>query len=315
MRRHDGLLLYMGMADAYAMACEFLDRRDNAATFGACETLTRYASNPVYPAHRAGFYTDDTEMSCANARVLIRLGTSAEDVDFADAYVAEFARGGRRAGYSRGLQAVLERAVDGVDFLDRLGAPSAKNGAAMRAVPFGVLPKVSQVLEMATRQARITHDTSEGRFSARAVALMAHYALYESGNMAGILAYCLEHLPPEDVHVYGGVFRRRWDGGTVVERPSGTHWPLSTLAVTTVHAVADLVAHQTSLADMLSRAIRWGGDTDSVAAIAWGVASARFQDEPLPAFLERDLEQGSDHTGAAYLRNLGVELMDAYDFP
>ncbi len=312
MRRHDGLLLYMGMADAYAMACEFVHPQKHADVYCACGDFSRYVSHPTHTAHRAGFYTDDTEMSCANARVLIRLGTSAEDVDFADAYVAEFARGGRRVGYSRGLQAVLEKATDGVDFLDCLGPPSAKNGAAMRAVPFGVLPKVSHVLEMATRQARITHDTSEGRFSARAVALMAHYALYEPGNMAGVLAYCLEHLPPEDVHVYDGVFRRRWDGGPVVERPSETHWPLSTLAVTTVHAVADLVAHQTSLTDMLFRAIRWGGDTDSVAAVAWGIASARFQDEPLPAFLERDLDGGA---GAAYLRQLGAELMDAYGAP
>jgi ADP-ribosylglycohydrolase len=63
---------------------------------------------------------------------------------------------------------------------------------------------------------------------------------------------------------------------------------------------------------ILQKTIEWGGDTDSVCAIAWGIASARYQDEQLPEFLERDLELGRKY-GAAFLKDLGKQLMETYD--
>lgn len=59
---------------------------------------------------------------------------------------------------------------------------------------------------------------------------------------------------------------------------------------------------------MMRRLIDWGGDTDSVAAIAWGIASCRFPDEVLPEFLARDLEPGGAF-GVGFLRGLGERLM------
>lgn len=62
---------------------------------------------------------------------------------------------------------------------------------------------------------------------------------------------------------------------------------------------------------IMRRLLEWGGDTDSVAAIAWGIASSRYQDEVLPEFMERDLEPGSEY-GVAFLKGLGVQLMAKY---
>jgi ADP-ribosylglycohydrolase len=81
----------------------------------------------------------------------------------------------------------------------------------------------------------------------------------------------------------------------------------------TVWAVHTLLTEETSLMGILRRAILWGGDTDSVCAIAWGIASCRYQDEQLPEFFERDLESGRDGKyGPAFLKELGRELMSVY---
>ena len=81
----------------------------------------------------------------------------------------------------------------------------------------------------------------------------------------------------------------------------------------TAHAVHTLLVKQTSLMSILKQIIEWGGDTDTVGAIAWGIASTRYQDEKVPAFLEDELEvHGNLKYGAAYLKTLGKDLMDAY---
>ena len=73
-----------------------------------------------------------------------------------------------------------------------------------------------------------------------------------------------------------------------------------------------VLAQENSLMGILRQVIKWGGDTDSVAAIAWGIASARYQGEKLPELMERDLEGGNARTGTPYLRALGAQLMHKY---
>lgn len=299
-------LLRIGIADAYAAGAEYLKFPRDDQVRKACLEFKRYVGHPTH-GHIPGTYTDDTEMSVANARVLVECEPPYTATMFADAYVREFARGNRRKGYSRGFQSFLESIRSGAEFLAQIRPDSRKNGAAMRATPFGVLPDVQQVLDAATLQARITHDTPEGRFSARAVALMSHFALRERESLREMPDYCLGKLPKEDVRQFGYVFGQKWPGKPV------TSLPHASVGVTTVHAVVDLLVGESaatnSLMTMLERLIRWGGDTDSVAAVAWGIASPRFPNEPLPEFMERDLEQGSAHTGAAYLRDIGEKLM------
>lgn len=295
------MLLYIGMGDAYAAAVEY-----NNTLHDACLMFQQYLSHPT---HRnvPGTYTDDTEMSAANTKVLLQYDEPFTPLMFAEAYVREFQRGGRRNGYSRGFQGLLEYVRTGKELLEKIRPDSTKNGAAMRSVPFGVLPTVEQVLAVATLQARITHDTLEGRFSARAVALMSHAVLYEDMVFLPDLGdYCKKHLPQEDVRRFGYVFSESWPG-TPVKQYTG-----ASVAITTVHAVVDVLARENSLMGIMRRIITWGGDTDSVAAIAWGIASARYQDEKLPAFMERDLEGGNSKTGAVYLRLLGEKLMYKY---
>jgi len=295
--------MYIGMADAYGAACEYL-RPGEGTVRDACLSFQGYLAHPRH-GNPKGCYTDDTEMSAGNIHVLLEEAPYTKAM-FADAWVREFIRGGQRKGYSRGFQSILESVSSGEELLANLYPRSNKNGAAMRAVPFGVLPTVEEVLAVAELQACITHDTPEGRFSARAAALMSHWALYKDRSWQDLPAYCLKHLPPEDIAQFGYIFRRRWSGQKV------RHALRTSVAVATVHAVVDLLVHQPSLTEMLRQIILWGGDTDSVAAITWGIASSRYQQEVLPAFLERDLEEGSALTGAAYLCDLSARLMEKF---
>ncbi len=304
--RNNRMLLFIGIADAYAAATEYIKLPEHESVLRAALIFTNYCAHPTH--HESpGNYTDDTEMSCANARVLIAHSAPYSAEMFADAWVREFLRGGKRKGYSRRFQIFLELVNNGGEFLARIDPRSSKNGAAMRSVPFGALPIIDDVLSVATTQARITHDTPEGIFSARAVALMSHFALYETGSLVELPEYCLRNLPAEDRARYDFVFTKPWPERRVRD------YAEASIAITTVHAALDTIIRQHSLLNILERIIRLGGDTDSVAAIAWGVASARFQDERLPGFMRPYLESGSLTTGAEYLCSLGEQLMDKFD--
>lgn len=296
------LLTYIAMGDAYGMAVEYIKFPRDQHILDECRQFTKYSSHPVHKT-KPGGYTDDTEMSAANTHVL--LGDVFTPLTFADAYVAEFQRGGKRDGYSRGFQAILEKVQTGQEMMDALVPDSDKNGAAMRAVPFGVIKDIPRMLELATMQAKITHDSPVGRFSARAVALMSHFALYVDMPFSEMVKWCIEHLPAEDKE-FSYIFSVPWNGDAV------KGYDDASVGLTTVQAVATLCATKTSLKEILLTAIEWGGDVDSVAAIAWGIASARYQDEVLPEFLERDIEGGNPYTGAQYLTDLGTKLMEKY---
>jgi ADP-ribosylglycohydrolase len=299
------MFVRLATADADALAVEYIRLPRDRVVFDRSLLFLGYEIHPTHQ-HKPGVYSDDTEMSVANARVLIEEHPPYTPLMFANAWVREFQRGGRRKGYSRGFQVLLEKVTSGTELLEAIHPNSDKNGACMRAVPFGVLRTVAEVLEVSTLQARITHDTPEGRFSARAVALMSHFALYESGSFSALSKYCFQHLPKEDLDRFGYVFRHRWSGVPVTRKPHAS------VAITTVHAAVDLLMHGTSLMQMLEQVIRWGGDTDSVAAIVWGIASPRFSNKGLPSFLERDLEGGNPRTGTPYLLEIGTNLMKKF---
>lgn len=309
------LLAYIAMADAYCMSVEYVHpiaRADHIQQALRFEKYVRHPKHNLEP----GQYTDDGEMSCANAHVLLDYSPPFTAKQFAEAYVAEFNRGGQREGYSQGLYSVLKdpktkKGSDLIRALKKHGNKSDKNGACMRASVLGVLPTVGVVLEAATTQARITHDSPVGRFSARAVALMAHFAMYSNAPLAQMGDFCVNKLPDEDLP-YMNIFFEPWEGPVKSDPVSGR-----SVGLATVHAAFHVIETEMtkmlpSLMGMLEQVIQLGGDTDTVAAVVWGIASSRFQNDDLPEFLFQDLEGGSPHTGLPHLINLGTQLMQKY---
>ena len=298
------LLLYIAMADAYGMATEYIKpwNEEDKRVLEESLLFERYVKNPRAGSPVASQYTDDTEMSIANCTVLLSKSKSLSRLDFANEYVKEFNFGGRRKGYSRKFQEILESVKTGEELLAVLKPTSEKNGAAMRAVPFGVIKSTNTLLNTSSLSASVTHDTEIGLFSSRAISLAAHYSFYDSGPLSAIREYILDNLPKEDAK-FQSVVSHPWDGTPVVGNSMGP------VGLTTVAAVLTLVATKSSLMEMLRTAMVWGGDVDSVASIAWGIASSRMQDEALPIFFEESLEMYSNVTGSKRLCAISKELM------
>ena len=174
----------------------------------------------------------------------------------------------------------------------------------MRSVPLGILHDPKEIVKVAGIQASVTHATYGGVNSSATVALMSHYALYDRRSFSSMLGWGGLYCPAFE-H-----FREPWVGPVQDKSKDGKGLGVG---LNTARAVHTLLVEETSLMGIIKRVIDWGGDTDSVASIAWGIASARYQDKVLPEFLERDLEvTGNLKYGPAYLKELGKQLMDAY---
>lgn len=291
------MLLRIAQADAYAVAVEYL-QPEHAPLVEAALQFERYLEHPVLLLG-AGRYTDDTQMSIAVAHALIGR-TNPTVLDFAEAFVRTFSLD-LRGGYSARVGGMLSSSATGFDLLRFGGGNSDFNGAAMRAVPIGVLESPKLIKHVAAKQALPTHDTADAVLSAQAVALMSYYALYTDAPFGDdMLDFLLVHLGEVALDNWRG----RWDGRVTTGGPGK---PVSMCHIT-VRAVITLLREETSLMGIMRRLLKWGGDTDTVAAIAWGIASARYQDEVLPEFFERDLEPAGQF-GVAFLKRKGEDLM------
>ena len=276
------MLVRIAQGDAFGMGVEYIKPEHEPLR----EQALRFEAYGQHPVHRLrpGQYTDDTQMSIAVSEVLLGgayvdhyLG---DERPFAEAFVRCFKRD-PRDGYARGFQSVLESVTDGAELLRKIDPASDKNGAAMRAVPIGVLDRTDEVIMVARCQARSTHDTPGGMLAATRVALMSHYALWEEGSFSELPAW-LAKL---------GFVLDAWDGRPV-EPPD--------VGMKTAAAVCTLCVEQPTLLKIAETAIRWGGDVDTVLAIAWGIAGTRMR-EPLPEFFESGLENGA--YGRDFLRD------------
>lgn len=294
------MLLRIAQADAYAVAYEYVKPKDAPTLKDDLLRFERFYQHPTYHKLAPGSYTDDTQMSLAVIRALMsRTPRLLNGMDFAESFYKTF-KEDPRDGYSRVFQGILEASTSTVNMLDRLDRNSDKNGAAMRSVPLGAISDVLELKRIAKAQAAITHDTQGGRESSQAVALMSHYALYEEGGFEDMIDWCHPHLPGP-FHV----FRTPWEGGVGLKGTDIEGWGIG---MCTAHAVCTLLTTKTNLLDIMRQVIEWRGDTDSVAAIAWGIASARMK-EDVPEFLERDLEKDNPRFNAEYLKLVGREFM------
>lgn len=300
--RNDLMLLRIAQGDAYGMAAEYCKRHHEEDEERLLYEFKQYLPHPAYHKLPPGTYTDDTQMSIANAEVLLAKGRGCKHEDFIEAYFHCFKRD-QRDGYSRGFQMLLEQAKTSDELRLSLKPDSTKNGAAMRSVVLGVEPDPEWVKTLAMRQAGTTHATYEGVTSSVAVALMAHYALYDRRGFSSMPGWLANQFPVFER------FREPWVGPVASKVK---HSPYD-VGINTAWAVHTLLTEETTLLGIMKRLLTWGGDTDSVAAVAWGIASCRMTEE-LPKFFEDDLERlnGSAY-GPPYLRDLGKRLMDAYD--
>jgi ADP-ribosylglycohydrolase len=294
------MLVRIAQGDAYGMSCEYIKFPRDQAIYDEALKFEHYGTHPMHKLEK-GQYTDDTQMSIAVSEVLIEHNVRPSINQNADLLKRHFAKSffdcfkrDQRDGYSRGFQDLLEKANSPEHLLTMLKPKSDKNGAAMRSVPLGVLDQVNHVKYVANIQAKITHDTDEGTAASIIVALMSHYVLHHNDPLSELRPWLRANT------TFPTYYLDEWKGDAVTDPNVG---------INTARAVLQLVSTGTSLIDIARRTIEWGGDTDSVLAIAWGIASTRMR-EQLPAFFGGGLEDGP--YGYDFLSDLGHKLMEKY---
>ncbi|MCE6958074.1 ADP-ribosylglycohydrolase family protein [Cereibacter sphaeroides] len=284
------MLEKIAIGDAYGMGREFakpdlLECRPNDGR--------TYFPHPFH-AIAAGRYTDDTQMSLAVAEVLLDKGAEASALDFANAFVRAFGRD-PRLGYSSGFHALLCQVENGFDLLARIKPNSIGAGSAMRACPIGWLPDRRDVEAVAEVQARVTHDTVEGVTAAQAAALAAHFAIHELGPRQDLRAWVVDRLG---------------DKARVLQTPHRGQVPNEGLPA--VNAALTAIEAGDTLTGILKVSVAFGGDVDTVAAVALGVGSHLLgaEADDLDPSLVENLEHGP--WGRACLADLDERLSSTF---
>jgi ADP-ribosyl-[dinitrogen reductase] hydrolase len=275
------MLVEIAIGDAYGAAFEYAP-----PTRERPNDLSGYFQHPRHGI-APGCYTDDTQMSLAVAETLLDHGVQATPLQFIEKFVQAFQRD-QREGYASRFWDFLKSVRDAEDFAARMTPHSAKSGAAMRACPIGVLSGVRDVLAVSEKQARITHDTEGGVLSAQAIALATYYFCHRLGGKSGLPAFLDAHIPGDWSIPHQGKVG-----------PDG---------MTAVRAAITALMSEDRLSALMCRCVDFGGDVDTVAAVALGAASCCADYEAdLPAMLYDRLEDGP--WGMRYLSALDDRLM------
>lgn len=277
------MLVELAIGDAYGAGFEYAD----AAKVNRLNNVSGYVPRSRGDLQAQGCYTDDTQMSLAIAEALVS-GDVWAPSKLASRFVEVYHRD-PRGGYARGFQRFLEQTFTGSEFLRKIRPDSDKSGAAMRACPIGVLPTIAKVIDRATIQAKLTHDTPDGIAAACAAALMPHYFLYGYGPKRELGAFLETFVPFYEWSVpYRDVVRAQG-------------WMSVRAAITAV------VEHH-RMSDILRACVAFTGDVDTVATVALGAAScSREVEQDLPHVLIDQLENG--RYGRDYLQELDRKLL------
>jgi poly(ADP-ribose) glycohydrolase ARH3 len=254
-----------------------------------------------------GTYTDDTQMAIALAESLLERGAvdaQALGRAFADAFDP-------RRGYGSGTTEVLRLVRSGVHPHDAArsafgGAGSLGNGAAMRVAPVAV---------------RYAHDCSALTAATRASAAVTHahpVAIDAAVAQAAAIAAALNQEPPLAAALEAATTSELKNRLTkAVElldsRPAPAELAAALGNRTTGHesvptAIYSAVAHG-SVETAITFAVRCGGDTDTIGAMAGAIAGARAGRQAMPSRWLDALEQGPK--GRRYLERLTERLVAA----
>ena len=278
------MLLEIAVGDAYGAGLEYVPRE----IIDKNNNLRKYLSHQKYKTI-PGTYTDDTQMALGVAELLL------EDKEFTPLNIAtkfvEVFKRDERAGYAQGFYNFLKEVKTGEEFLEKINPTSEKNGGAMRASPIGYLPKIRDVISHAEIQASVTHNTFIGKNSAAAAALMAHYFIYNLGDKKNLGEFISEYVP--------GEWNTPWKG------------EVGAKGFIAVRAAITAMNSSNSLSEILKACIDFGGDVDTVAAIALGSASCSKEiEQDLPDKLINSLE--NSNFGKDYLIELDKRLKQKF---
>lgn len=270
------MLVEIAIGDSYGAGFEF----------APMDKVLRYNNIHEYQTHAKGEigigkYTDDTQMSLAIVELILSKKRMSKE-NFIKWFYYAFKRDPRK-GYASKFYDILSDSTSPDDLLSRIVNTSTRNGAMMRSVPLGIFSNVKFIMNVSEIQASITHNTTEAIRSSQIISLASHYL------MRGCLL--------EDLH--GHLARHISDMSIDYEYDSWVECD----ATMTVNAVMTVLMRNRNMCSLLMDSVNFGGDVDSVAAVALGLASLSCEyDHRLPVTLLNALE--NDKFGLDYLRTL-----------
>lgn len=255
------LAAFLGLAigDALGATVEFMTSREIAAEYGVlCDIV-----GGGWLHLKAGAVTDDTAMSLALGRSLVRKGTL-DLVDLCEEFAAWLRSGPPDVGNTcrRGIRRYIQRGIV-------TGPPNegdAGNGAVMRVLPVAIASHGDPVRarRWAVEQGRVTHN----------------HPLSDAAcdTLAGMLASLISGG--------GRAVATRLADSLVGRYPSFRFAPYrgmsSAYVVDTLQTVFDGYFSTTSFEDCLIRTVNHGGDADTTGAIAGALAGATYGVEAIP---------------------------------
>ncbi len=294
------MLVQLAIGDALGIAFEFVK---DPASHGLVNNLT-YQQNPRYLDLKPSAYTDDTLRSVATARaVLEALDNDPTTLFNPCTYAAAIQRivaEDNRPGWSKRFQKYVEAnlTVPPTMFIRGILAPAESNGSLMGCLPVSYLPHITDVKLAAAAQALATHSASTIPY-AQMMALAAYYFLDDGIDREEMMAFVHEHTDGGDAVWHGFSYGM-----------PGYSDPVDMSARSTAFAVLDLLTREEgtdTLSELARSAIEIGGDTDSVAALALGIASCcpTVYEDDLSKPLIDDLDGGK---GFVFLNAIDSQL-------
>ena len=201
------------------------------------------------------YFTDDTVMTCAVAQAL--MDSKADFSDLQEKAVAALQRIGQKypnCGYGA-------RFIDWMFSDDPQPYNSCGNGSAMRVSPVGFAARsVEEAKQLSAEVTKITHNHPEGIKGAEATAVAIVMA--RQGKTKEEIRAVMEQYYTLDKSVDD--YRQAWDGHG------------KEICQVSVPQALACFFDGTSFEDVIRNCISIGGDSDTIAAIAGGIAEAFY---------------------------------------
>lgn len=238
-----------------------------------------------------GQWTDDTQMSLALMGALTEKKTYTPSL--AATKYLEWFLGKRAGGIPRGVAKTtgeaMQRLASGRPWDESGIEGSEGNGSAMRAAPFGLLHRRgARRMEIAANDARldasITHRSLEASEGSAAIAMAVSH-LAAGGAKPELLDAVIPLLAKSQIKTALEKLRLLCRSADIREVISEMDWMLAGPAAHVVQSVPAAFAfflYAENFAEVVEGAVRGGGDTDSVAAMAGAMAGAHFGYEAIP---------------------------------